>query len=114
MMPDLPNPLPRGLATILDFWFTVPYYAASLFLRYFGDMLEAVCYLHSQSIVHRDIRCDHFLLDQHDRVKLCDFSSASRFSPGSQSLDGQLYTSTYVYHSQPYLFTATHDVMRSQ
>ena len=25
--------------------------------RYFVDMLEAVCYLHAQNVVHRDIRC---------------------------------------------------------
>lgn len=60
--------------------------------RYFGDMIEAVGYLHSQSVVHRDVRCENFVLDEYDRVKLCDFGTALRFRTGDELFDGRRST----------------------
>lgn len=59
--------------------------------RYFGQMHAAVAYLHSRSIVHRDICTDNFLLDSYDRIKLIDFGSALHFATGDP-----LFTSRQV------------------
>lgn len=52
--------------------------------RYFRDMFEAVAYLHSQGIVHRDIKCENFLVDRRNRIKLADFGSARRHAVGDE------------------------------
>lgn len=56
--------------------------AESVCRKYFQDMVAAVYYLHAQNVVHRDIRCDNFLVDAHDRIKLCDLSRATHYSNG--------------------------------
>lgn len=49
--------------------------------KYFRDMLAAVTYLHSQDIVHGNIRCSHFLVNSSDRIKLADFRRAEHCTP---------------------------------
>jgi serine/threonine protein kinase len=69
--------------------------------RYFRQMHSAVVYLHSRSIVHRDIRTDNFLIDSYDRIKLIDFGSALHFATGDP-----LFTSRQVRaYLRPYLNT---------
>lgn len=59
--------------------------------RYFRQMHAAVAYLHGQSVVHRDIRAENFMLDACDRVKLIDFSAACRyFTNGLLFIDKQV------------------------
>lgn len=41
--------------------------------KYFGQLVDAVAYLHSYGIVHRDIKPENILLSKTDDVKLCDF-----------------------------------------
>ena len=50
--------------------------------RYFAQMFNAVSYLHSSCIVHRDISVDKFLLDARDRVKLSNFGTAMSYNAG--------------------------------
>lgn len=40
---------------------------------YFGQLASAVFYLHSESIAHRDIKCENVLLHSRHCVKLTDF-----------------------------------------
>ncbi|ESN95115.1 hypothetical protein HELRODRAFT_143604, partial [Helobdella robusta] len=74
--------------------------------RYFRDMLEGVAYLHSQNIVHRDIRCENFLVDHHDCVKLCDLSCATRFCNGDElqttSYANSAYLSPEIIENKPF------------
>ncbi|KAL8443075.1 hypothetical protein Emag_006102 [Eimeria magna] len=50
--------------------------------RLFMDVAKGVAYLHSQSVVHRDLKLDNMLLDDKGRVRLIDFGFASLLKPG--------------------------------
>ncbi len=64
--------------------------------RYFRDMLAAVDYLHGQCFVHRGICCNAFLLDHRNRVKLCDFASATEFRAGDPPMKHPIGSGSFV------------------
>ncbi|KZO92584.1 kinase-like protein, partial [Calocera viscosa TUFC12733] len=48
---------------------------------YFAQILDAVCFIHSQGIVHRDLKPDNFLFTDQWRIKITDFGSAKIVEP---------------------------------
>lgn len=40
------------------------------------QILNGVCYMHDQNIIHRDLKCSNLLLDSKMSVKICDFGLA--------------------------------------
>ena len=55
------------------------------------DLCNAVEYLHSKSIVHRDIKPGNLLLDKEGRAKLCDFglsTTVGRLGPDDRTICG--------------------------
>ncbi|KAL5336615.1 hypothetical protein BJX70DRAFT_389811 [Aspergillus crustosus] len=46
-------------------------------IRWYRDVIDALCHIHSLGIAHADVRIDNILFDEHERAILYDFSAAS-------------------------------------
>ncbi|XP_072307809.1 uncharacterized protein [Eucyclogobius newberryi] len=55
--------------------------------RYTRQILSAVDHLHKHGIVHRDLKIENFLLDEHNNIKIVDFGLSNTLKPESLSLD---------------------------
>lgn len=49
--------------------------------RYFRQILSAVSYIHENNIVHRDLKIENVLIDEHGNVKLLDFGLSNFYDP---------------------------------
>ncbi|KAG7214012.1 hypothetical protein KM043_001382 [Ampulex compressa] len=50
--------------------------------RIFRQIVLAVCYLHQQRVVHRDLKAENLLLDADNNIKLADFGFSNEYTPG--------------------------------
>ncbi|XP_028461071.1 hormonally up-regulated neu tumor-associated kinase isoform X2 [Perca flavescens] len=55
--------------------------------RYTRQILSAVEHLHKHGIVHRDLKIENFLLDEHNNIKIVDFGLSNTLKAESLSLD---------------------------
>lgn len=47
----------------------------------FKQVIEGIGYIHSQKILHRDIKLDNILLDGKGNVKIADFGVSKKVDP---------------------------------
>ena len=59
------------------------------------DLVESLKYLHSKSILHRDVKLDNILLNSRYKVKLCDFGISVKIN-GSSHLTEKCGTPAYI------------------
>jgi len=50
---------------------------------YMSEAITALAYLHSNGVIHRDIKPDNMLIDEHGHIKLTDFGLSSIMIPGT-------------------------------
>ncbi|MES2662753.1 MAG: serine/threonine-protein kinase [Pseudomonadota bacterium] len=63
-------------------------------LKFVGQLLEAVDFIHSNNVTHRDLKPENILYDKRDgRWKLCDFGLAAN---GVDQLEGRLGTAEFI------------------
>ncbi|XP_034756494.1 hormonally up-regulated neu tumor-associated kinase homolog [Etheostoma cragini] len=55
--------------------------------RYTRQILSAVEHLHKHGIVHRDLKIENFLLDEHNNIKIVDFGLSNTLKAESLSLE---------------------------
>lgn len=52
----------------------------------FRQIVSAVQYLHSKSVIHRDLKAENLLLDADMNIKIADFGFSNQFSVGKRNL----------------------------
>ena len=63
----------------MDYILSKNYLPESEALKYFQQLINALFYLHSQNIAHRDIKIDNILLDYNKNLKLIDFGLSTKY-----------------------------------
>ena len=53
------------------------YYKTKEILKFIKDIIAGLCYLHSNGIIHRDIKPNNILLDKNNECKITDFNVSS-------------------------------------
>jgi len=61
----------------------------------FKQIIEALYYIHSKGIVHRDIKLDNILIDLQNNIKICDFGVSRQIKKGDVMHD-QCGTPAYI------------------
>lgn len=62
-------------------------YSESLAILFMKNLLEAVEYIHSQGVVHRDLKPDNILLvsaEDHEKFKIIDFGLSAQFEKDNE------------------------------
>ncbi|XP_060582113.1 serine/threonine-protein kinase MARK1-like isoform X2 [Ruditapes philippinarum] len=73
----------------------------------FRMLTEGMHHIHTNGIVHRDLKCENVLLDKELNLKITDFGFSTRFVPGQSSLlktscGSYAYTAPEVIKQKPY------------
>lgn len=65
------------LPSVLNsFFLCLCYLQPTKVLQWFHHLLEGLAFLHSQNMVHRDLKLDNLLIDEKGRVIISDFGKA--------------------------------------
>jgi 5'-AMP-activated protein kinase catalytic alpha subunit len=61
----------------------------------FRQIMEAIQYIHSRNVVHRDIKLDNILIDLMNNIKICDFGVSRQIKKG-EIIKHQCGTPAYI------------------
>jgi len=61
----------------------------------FRQIIEGLQYIHSQRVVHQDIKLDNILIDLNNNIKICDFGVSKQIKKGEVIYD-QCGTPAYI------------------
>ncbi len=53
------------------------------------DAMQAIAFIHSKNLMHRDLKGENLLLDKSDKVKVCDFGFARKVDKKLDKLSGK-------------------------
>ena len=90
---------------IMDYILSRNYLTELDALKYFQQLINALFYLHSQNIAHRDIKIDNILLDRNKNLKLIDFGLSTKYSDDKlldQPCGTIVYSAPEVLEGKPY------------
>lgn len=59
--------------------------------KFIKELLQALEYIHSKGIIHRDLKCANILIDQNSTIKLSDFGLSSLVNSKSTQCVGSPY-----------------------
>ena len=62
----------------------------------FRQIIEGIKYIHSQNIVHRDIKLENILIDYNNNIKICDFGIGKIYSNKNELLYDHCGTPMYM------------------
>lgn len=63
--------------------------------HFFYQIASGLSYIHSQGIIHRDIKLDNILVDENERCKICDFGVSREIKP-NEIINEQCGTPAYL------------------
>ena len=90
---------------IMDYILKKNFLSESESLKYFQQLINALFYLHSQNIAHRDIKIDNILLDRNKNLKLIDFGLSTKYTDKqllNQPCGTIVYSAPEVLEGSPY------------
>ncbi|XP_037927894.1 testis-specific serine/threonine-protein kinase 4-like [Teleopsis dalmanni] len=69
--------------------------------KYYVQLIDALVYIHSKGVVHRDIKCENLLLDAKSNLKLIDFGFARKYEKNENPKDNlsKTFCGSYAYAS---------------
>lgn len=70
-------------------------FSEASFLPVLHQILEALAYMHSQSILHRDVKLDNILLGSDGRIRICDFGISKKM-PAKGLIFEHIGTPAYI------------------
>ena len=65
---------------LMDYILTKTHLSELESLKFFQQLINALFYLHSQNISHRDVKIDNMLLDRNKDLKLVDFGLSTKYT----------------------------------
>ncbi len=88
--------LPQALQDRLDVMTTLP---EQMLVRMGIDVASAIGFAHREGVIHRDIKTDNILFDEHGNAVVCDFGIARALSNYAQQTGTDLVVGTPQYFS---------------